>query len=122
MPNKPLHFCRHPGCNRLTDKRLCDIHQAEEDKRYDEQRGSAAERGYDHHWKRFRLRYLAKHPLCVRCEEQGRLTPATLIHHVVPLKDGGAKYDESNLMALCNSCHEDIEGPARWKQKGTGKV
>jgi 5-methylcytosine-specific restriction enzyme A len=116
MPDKPKHFCNHPGCSRLTNNRYCEQHQAAEDKRYNERRGSAYERGYDYQWQRFRAAYLTAHPLCTRCEEQGRLTPATLIHHIVPLKDGGDKYEASNLMQLCHDCHENIEGPARWKR------
>jgi len=46
----------------------------------------------------------------VRCEDHNRITPATMIHHKTALRDGGSKYDESNLVALCFDCHEVVEG------------
>ena len=31
--------------------------------------------------------------------------PARVVDHVVPVKDGGARYLANNLQALCVSCH-----------------
>lgn len=32
------------------------------------------------------------------------------VHHVIPISDGGPKFDESNLVTLCRSCHQKWEG------------
>lgn len=76
-------------------------------------RPSAAARGYDAQWRRFRLSYLRRHPLCVECLEQQRAVEAVHVDHVIALEKGGAKYDESNLQGLCphhhsvKTCRED---------------
>ncbi|MGI6166697.1 MAG: HNH endonuclease [Eubacteriales bacterium] len=44
------------------------------------------------------------HPLCEDCLESGRLTPTAEVHHILPLSCGGT-HDDSNLCALCRSCH-----------------
>ncbi len=30
---------------------------------------------------------------------------ASVVDHVVPIKDGGERFDAANLQALCVSCH-----------------
>lgn len=56
-------------------------------------------------WRRLRLAVLRRHPLCAECLRQGRLTPATQVDHVVPIKRGGSPWDPGNLQPLCASCH-----------------
>ena len=51
-------------------------------------------------WKKVRDLQLKQEPLCRMC---GR--PATLVDHIVEIRDGGAKLDFSNLQSLCHSCH-----------------
>jgi 5-methylcytosine-specific restriction protein A len=65
-----------------------------------EVRPPASARGYDRTWRRLRLMMLREHPLCTRC---GRA--ASLIDHVMPIEDGGARLDPANLQALCRDCH-----------------
>ena len=36
------------------------------------------------------------------------LPPAEVVHHIVPIKDGGAKLDTHNLISLCNRCHGKV--------------
>ncbi len=43
--------------------------------------------------------------MCGLCSARGGLIPARVVDHVVPVKDGGARYLASNLQALCVSCH-----------------
>lgn len=57
-------------------------------------------------------RVLTKHPVCQRCEAEGRLTPATEVHHVRPVEEAFGKaervqrmYDPHNVRALCHDCH-----------------
>lgn len=64
------------------------------------ERPNANARGYDHAWQKFRLWYLGRNPFCVRCSHG-----ATEVDHIRPMGKGGEKFDESNLQALCKSCH-----------------
>jgi len=36
-------------------------------RRYEQQQGSSAERGYDARWKRYRKGFLLDNPICARC-------------------------------------------------------
>lgn len=54
-----------------------------------------------------------RHPLCSRCQEQGRIVMASVAHHVVPINDGGPRLDQANLRALCRDCHEIVHGRKR---------
>lgn len=64
-------------------------------------------------WKRLRAAYLSLHPLCEACEINGRTTPATEVHHVVPIESKAGRlqdmealaFDPNNLKALCKACH-----------------
>jgi 5-methylcytosine-specific restriction protein A len=68
---------------------------------------SSAARGYDYRWQKARARYLAEHPLCVMCEEDGKVTAAAVVDHVVPHRgDVRLFWDESNWQALCKKCHD----------------
>lgn len=63
-------------------------------------------------WMRLRRDTLTAHPLCQRCEAEGRITPATEVHHICPVEEAitmtdkvQRMYDPHNLKALCHSCH-----------------
>ena len=64
-------------------------------------------------WKRLRASFLSLHPLCEACEINGRTTPATEVHHVVPIESKAGRsddmealaFDPNNLKALCKACH-----------------
>ena len=71
----------------------------------DERRGSARRRGYDSTWERFRAAYLSDHPLCQDCLTEDKIEPATDVHHIRKLRDGGERLDPQNCMALCHACH-----------------
>jgi 5-methylcytosine-specific restriction protein A len=125
MPSKALKFCCHPGCPELTSTRFCPEHQKEYEAKWQEKkaeynktRESSYDRGYDGDWRRARIAYLKKHPLCEMCLLQDETVPAVMVHHKVAIKDGGKRLDPSNFMALCNECHEQIEGKGRFKRKG----
>jgi 5-methylcytosine-specific restriction enzyme A len=49
--------------------------------------------------------WLARHPLCVACESQGKVAEAKEVDHIIPLHLGG-RDDESNLQGLCLDCHK----------------
>ena len=50
-------------------------------------------------WKRLREDYLTENPYC-ECE---RL--ATVVDHKIPIKNGGAIWEWSNLQSMCRYCH-----------------
>lgn len=63
-------------------------------------------------WLRLRRDVLTAHPLCQRCEAEGKLTAATEVHHVRPVEEAitysdkqQRMYDPHNLRALCHDCH-----------------
>ncbi len=56
-------------------------------------------------WRAVRAAFLRAHPLCGRCEALGLTVAAKVVDHIQPLKRGGARFDTSNLQALCVSCH-----------------
>ena len=105
MPMKPKRPCSYPGCPALTDGQYCPAHQKIINRQYEQyQRDPATRQRYGSAWRRARDRYLATHPLCEDCKGNGRLTPATEVHHILPLARGGTN-EEGNLRALCRSCH-----------------
>lgn len=64
------------------------------------------------HWLELRRMVLTAHPLCQRCEAEGRTTAATEVHHVRPVEEGATArekerlmFDAHNLRALCHDCH-----------------
>ena len=56
-------------------------------------------------WRKRRYGYLAKFPLCKMCLDKGRTTAGKYVDHITPIRQGGDKFDYSNLQTLCTSCH-----------------
>lgn len=64
-------------------------------------------------WRRLRIAYLSAHPLCEDCEQAGRTTPATEVHHIRPVESAAGRhadmqelaFNPCNLRALCKACH-----------------
>lgn len=105
MPQRPNVPCKHPGCARLVPhgRAYCDEHAATH-------RGdgrTTKEKGYTRRWQKDRDRFLKTHPLCVRCQAAGKLTPATVVDHIVPHRgDQVLFWDQNNWQALCKPCHD----------------
>jgi len=64
-------------------------------------------------WRKLRLLYLQEHPLCERCEQEGKITSAIHVHHKVEIDRGQDMmqkktigYNWQNLEALCEDCHQ----------------
>lgn len=92
VPLSAAKPCRRYGCRKYqTANGYCDEHQ--ELARRIDTRDPAHKRGYDSNWSKFRAVYLRQHPTCIKCEKQ-----ASTVHHIKPLDEGGAKYDEINLV------------------------
>jgi 5-methylcytosine-specific restriction enzyme A len=111
-PTAPRRPCSHPGCPRLVDKaNPCPEHGK---RPWEHDRPSAAARGYGRAWQKLRAFILARDPLCDVCDEAGRVTPATMVDHIVPKHLGGTD-DDSNLRGICKPCHDTksaLEGQA----------
>ncbi|ALC92070.1 HNH endonuclease [Bacillus sp. FJAT-18017] len=109
MPSKPKRPCSKPGCPNLTERKYCNQHKPVENNRYDNHRGTAAQRGYDSRWRKTRLGYLKKYPLCVHCQQEEKHIPATVVDHIIPHKgDKQLFWDKNNWQPLCKR-HHDIK-------------
>jgi len=110
MPKTPKRPCRHPGCPNLCESGVyCEEHR----KLYshDALRGGAYLRGYDATWRKARALFLAQHPLCEECRKEGRLTPATVVDHIIPHRgDRTLFWDKRNWQPLCKDCHDRKTG------------
>lgn len=49
--------------------------------------------------------------MCRLCLSAGKVEPATVVDHIVPLAEGGT-HAQDNLMPLCKRCHDTIKTPA----------
>lgn len=108
MPRKPKRPCSYPGCPNLTDGQYCEEHRTQARQQYDKyERAPRTASKYGRAWHRIRARYAAAHPLCEQCLREGRYTPVEEVHHIIPISRGGTHAD-SNLMSLCQSCHNKI--------------
>lgn len=119
MPRKPKTPCRYPGCPKLVDGGgYCEEHKKLIDSQYNKyERDKKAQLFYQSaEWKALRKRKLQLNPLCEECCRQGKLTKATMVDHIVPVKQGGAALDIDNLQSLCWSCHsrKSAEEGSRW--------
>lgn len=133
MPRRPKSICRQPGCGALIDAPgWCATHAKAKQQQDARERGTAHERGYTSAWTRARTAYLRKHPLCVYCQREGRLTEATVVDHIIPhkLKQAIDSGDEvaiakarslfwdsaNNWQPLCGPCHNSTK--AREERRG----
>lgn len=66
---------------------------------------TAADRGYDHAWRKRRADQLRAHPLCAYCLVQGQARIATVADHITPHR-GDAVLFAGPLMSLCKTCHD----------------
>lgn len=66
-------------------------------------------------WQKLRVAYLQKHPICEKCEKEGKTTSAEHVHHIKSfmleneeMKQLDLLQNWNNLMALCHQCHNKI--------------
>lgn len=116
MVRKPKRPCGRPGCMNLTRERFCEAH-----KNIEEQERKERHRWYDANkrdqrvskfykslaWVRLREQALMRdHGLCQECLKQQRITPATEVDHIIPIRvDWGKRLKLENLQSLCHKCH-----------------
>ena len=56
--------------------------------------------------------------LCQPCQRLGKVTPAKIVDHIVPLWEGGSDED-SNKEVICKPCH-DTKSEAEAKRRAGG--
>ncbi|EGL4350684.1 HNH endonuclease [Salmonella enterica] len=79
---------------------------------------------YGSRWDRERRIFLRAHPLCAMCQEQGRVTAATVVDHIIPhklkeaLSSGNAEaiakaqklfWNRKNWQGLCKPHHDSTK-------------
>lgn len=109
MPRKPGEIFRNK--KRKYDRKYDQV--------YEKKRGTPAQRGYDRRWRKVRKHKLRMDPLCEVCLREGYVVPATEVHHIVPISEGGEVYAYENLMSVCHSCHMKIHQEIE-QNKGVG--
>ncbi len=106
MPLKP---CNHPGCGKLIppNDSHCDKHKQLVSKQREQPRESAHKRGYSRQWRKARLGFLAKHPLCLYCQQDNLVEEATVVDHITPHRgDKDLFWTRTNWQPLCKRCHD----------------
>lgn len=120
MPNKPLRPCSKTGCMELTSERFCVEHKKDEQKRYDKQRGTAAQRGYNYRWQKYSKLFL-KSPENAFCKLQlpGCTRLAECIDHINPPEGANDPrfWNTKNHQAACIHCNS-VKGRRYIKGKG----
>ena len=110
MPMKPRRPCRFPGCAGFCEpgQVYCQEHASQS---ADRLRGGSDARGYNAEWRKARSKFLKQHPLCVHCQAEGRITPATVVDHVLPHRgDRRLFWDRTNWQPLCKDHHDKKTG------------
>ena len=108
MAMRPLRPCAYPSCPELVQSGRCDKHK-QENRDYDRHRGSSTERGYNERWRKYRLAFLKLHPLCEcpECRQNGEITPANVVDHIIPHKaDYDLFWDTNNHQAMSKHHHD----------------
>ena len=102
MPTRPKQPCRQPNCPELVESGYCYAHRRKNDR----PRGTSTQRGYTYAWQQLRLFVLRRDKyLCQHCLQQGFVTVATDVDHIIALSKGGARLDPDNCQSLCRTCH-----------------
>lgn len=101
MPSCPVWPCDQ---RKVPGRNFCAEHDAQRQKAYDQNRGSAAKRGYGGRWRTYRIAFLAKHPVC---NELGCTQPATDVDHIKPppYPRHPLFWDKTNHQGLCHRHH-----------------
>ncbi|WIF95133.1 HNH endonuclease [Caminicella sporogenes] len=128
----PKKICNEYGCNKIIDytEIYCKEHKKINDQRK-KQRKKERLKNYDNkrknskEWKFYkskewlyarRAALVRDNYLCQHCLKNNRITLADMVHHIIPIKEDFSKRLQlSNLISLCNSCHEKIH-----RKKGGG--
>ena len=103
MPSAAPKPCTAPGCGKLVRdvSGRCEAHARPAWSKP----ATATKRVTGRELQRRRARLFTSNPLCVHCQQAGRVTLATQRDHIVPLEEGGQDVD-ANVQGLCAECHD----------------
>ena len=108
MPQSAPKPCKSPGCAALvTLANYCERHRKDERQWDSPQRNRRrrAKRALSYTsaaWQSLRRSVLTANPLCVYCQQQGRVREAKVVDHI---NADASDNRLSNLQGLCISCH-----------------
>jgi len=120
---KPSKPCALPRCVNKTHNTYCDKHIHLEGSKFRNKKYNSSPWYNMPIWKGnpnkrlgkrggLREAQLLRHPACQECERQGKVTPATVVDHIIEWKSGKTKkerwqlfVDPDNHQSLCTSCH-----------------
>ena len=112
--------CAQPNCSKLTHDRYCKVH-AKLLRAAIVSRDQTTVEGLEirafyvsRAWRRRRREHLLAEPLCRVCGIVGEE-----VDHIIPIKLGGDKWDESNLQTLCNRHHQQKRQRESLQLRGT---
>ena len=104
---KPKRPCRKPGCPRLTTDGWCHEHKPKNKNKSGHKEPHVLKWLNGSRYKKARAALLKEQPLCAKCKDVGRVTPANVLDHIVPHKGNPALFwDKKNWQALCKRCHD----------------
>jgi 5-methylcytosine-specific restriction protein A len=101
MPSMPRTFRPPHLPSRAAQAKL--VEQA-----FDERRGSASSRGYNHRWSKAADGHRRRHPLCLGCEAAGLVVAAALVDHVEPHKGDTKKFWNKAMWQSSCRWHHDV--------------
>lgn len=82
---------------------------------FQEAKRKTDKRYHTQQWRKVRAFVLSGNPLCKECIKQGRVTEATDVDHIIPVRvDDSGFFALANLQPLCASCHRSKSA----KEKG----
>ena len=103
MPIAAPRSCTQYPCRNMA---VLNGRCAQHAQRFEQQRGTSTQRGYDGRWRKARIAWLAEHWFCVACRLQGRMAAASEVDHIKPHRgDMDLFWDQTNWQSLCKACH-----------------
>lgn len=116
-----------PRCNRRLvniSKKYCEVCEAKANdrhKEYKKYREDSKEQSFysSTAWrlKREKIKYI-DNGYCLLCLDKGILKAMDTTHHIVELKEDWIKrFDEENLISLCESCHQVVHNKYKTSDK-----
>ena len=109
MPWKPNKPCRYPGCANLVQsgEGYCDTHKKRRHSEYNAHKRDELSKSFygGRQWRRVSKMQLQREPFCADCMPVGFYILAEVADHIIPIRNGGARYDFDNLQSLCKACH-----------------